>query len=99
MGRGVAATSGATARMTGGVEHVTRFEANLLRLLYFFLRREPPERALPLLEHRCERPPCLKPNAVRLVRDALSKGCVHLLATRGGWRKERFLRDEQPRDG
>jgi hypothetical protein len=85
--------------MAEGVEHVTRFEANLLRLLYFFLRREPPERALPLIENRCDRPACLKPNAVRLIRDALSKGCVHLVASRGGWRKERFLRREQPREG
>jgi len=71
---------------------VSRFEANLLRLLWYFLRREPPERALPLLEDRCAAPPCLNRNAVELVKDALTKGCVFLLAQRGGWRRERFLR-------
>jgi hypothetical protein len=71
---------------------VSRFEANLLRLLWYFLRREPPERALPLLEDRCAAPVCLNRNAVELVKDALTKGCVFLLAQRGGWRRERFLR-------
>lgn len=33
--------------------------------------------------------------AVRLTQDALAKGCVALLATRGGWREERHLRDGQ----
>ncbi len=77
------------------MESVSRFEANLLRLLYFFLRREPPERALPLLQARHTQPPCLHSNAVRLVRQALARGCVLLLAQRGGWRKERFLRGER----
>jgi len=81
------------------METVSRFEANLLRLLYFFLRRELPERALPIIEGRCEPPPCLKPGAVRLIRDALGKGCMHLVATRGGWRKERHLRGDQVREG
>src|SRR5438105_14767605 len=81
------------------MQNVSRFEANLLHLLYYFLRREPPERALALVENRCDAPACLSPGAVRLVRDALGKGCPHLLATRGGWRKERFLRGEQVRDG
>jgi hypothetical protein len=71
---------------------VSRFEANLLRLLYYFLRREPPERALPLVEQRLPPPPCLSRGAVNLVRDALGKGCTHLLAQRGGWRRERHLR-------
>jgi hypothetical protein len=81
------------------MQTVSRFEANLLHLLNYFLRREPPERALPLVENRCAVPPCLAPGAVRLVRDALAKGCSYLLAQRGGWRKERFLRGEQGRDG
>src|SRR5579871_5507368 len=78
---------------------VTRFEANLLRLLWYFLRREPPERALPLLENRCTPPPCLNRNAVMLVQDALTNGCVFLLAYRGGWRRERFLRGDRPVTG
>ena len=79
--------------------NVSRFEANLLRLLWYFLGREPPERALPLLENRCTAPPCLHRNAVHLIQDALSKGCVFLLARRGGWRRERFLRSERVIEG
>src|SRR5262249_42796507 len=69
-----------------------RFEANLLRLLYFFLKREPAERALPLLDQRAAAPPCLSRAAVELVQDALAKGCTTLLTRRGGWRDERHLR-------
>jgi hypothetical protein len=81
------------------MQSVSRFEANLLRLLYFFLRREPPERAVPLLQSRHPRPPCLHAGAIRLVRDALARGCVLLLAQRGGWRKDRFLRGERVVEG
>lgn len=81
------------------MQSVSRFEANLLRLLYYFLRREPPERALPLLEQRLAMPPCLSRTAVNLVQDALGKGCVFLLAQRGGWRRERHLRGEQIKEG
>ena len=78
---------------------VSRFEANLLRLLAYFLRREPIERAMPLLKNRCQAPPCLSRGAVELVQDALAKGCVHLLAKRGGWQNERFLRNGQVVEG
>jgi len=81
------------------MQTVSRFEANLLRLLYFFLRREPLERALPLIEPPRQPPACLSPTAIRLIQDALTKGCVHLLAERGGWRRERFLRNERPVEG
>src|SRR4051812_20827770 len=77
------------------MQSVSRFEANLLRLLYYFLRREPAERALPLVEQRLEAPSCLSRPAVRLVQDALAKGCTFLLAQRGGWRDERHLRGER----
>ncbi len=77
------------------MQTVSRFEANLLRLLYFFLRREPIERALPLVENRCQAPTCLSRGAVRLIEDALSKGCTFELGRRGGWRKERHLRGER----
>jgi hypothetical protein len=81
------------------MQSVSRFEANLLRLLWYFLLREPPERALPLLESRCAVPPCLHRNAILLIQDALAKGCVLLLARRGGWRRERFLRGDRAVDG
>jgi FtsH ternary system domain X6 len=81
------------------MQTVSRFEANLLRLLYYFLRREPFERVAPLLEARCEPPACLNRGAVRLVQEALAKGCTFLLAQRGGWRNERFLRGERAVSG
>lgn len=81
------------------MQNVTRFEASLLRLLYYFLRREPIERALPLIEARSEPPPCLGKGALRLVQDALAKGCTFLLAQRGGWRDEPFLRQMKQRSG
>jgi hypothetical protein len=81
------------------MQSVSHFEANLLRLLWYFLRRELPERVLPLLENRCNPPRCLNRNAVHLVQDALTKGCVALLARRGGWRRERFLRGERVVEG
>ena len=74
------------------MQNVSRFEASLLRLLYYFLRREPIERAIPLVEARSEAPRCLSQGAVRLVREALAKGGTFLLARRGGWRDERHLR-------
>jgi hypothetical protein len=77
------------------MQNVSRFEASLLRLLYYFLRREPPERALPLVEQRVEAPRCLSRPAVGLVKDALAKGSVFLLAQRGGWRDERHLRGDK----
>jgi hypothetical protein len=70
----------------------------LLRLLAYFLRREPPETARILIEDRCPAPPCLHRGAVELVKDTLAKGCVVRIA-RGGWRRERFLRGERVIDG
>lgn len=78
---------------------VNRFEANLLRLLQFFLRCVPPEQALTLVQNRCPVPKCLSRDAVELVQDTLAKGCVLVLARSGGWRRERFLRDGQAAEG
>lgn len=77
------------------MQTVSRFEANLLRLLYYFLRQEPIERALPLVENRCQAPACLSRTAVQLAQAALAKGCTFLLGQRGGWRHERHLRGER----
>src|SRR5262249_21694665 len=78
---------------------VSRFEADLLHLLYFFLRRLPREQGVPLLMARCERPRCLSRAAVELVQDALAKGCTVLLARAGGWRRERHLRQDRTVEG
>jgi hypothetical protein len=78
---------------------VSRFEANLLRILRFVLRQGPAEQALPLVLSRVARPPCLSRAAVELTQDSLAKGCVLLLARAGGWRKERFLRGDRVAEG
>jgi hypothetical protein len=71
---------------------VSRFEANLLRILHFFLGRLPGEQALPLVGTGCKAPACLRRPAVGLVQDALASGTALLLARAGGWRRERHLR-------
>jgi hypothetical protein len=81
------------------MKSVSRFEYNLLRLLHFFLRQAPLQQALPLLEAKLKRPRCLNRNAIDLVKDALGKGCVLLLARLGGWRRERHLRGEKIVEG
>jgi hypothetical protein len=78
---------------------VSRFEANLLVILQFFLRRVPGEQALPLLSQPCKRPRCLSRAAVELVQDMLAKGCMLLLAKAGGWRRARHLRGERIAEG
>ena len=77
---------------------ISRFESNLLRILYCFLGQARRAEALPLLARDVQRPRCLSRDAVELAQAALAKGCVCLLA-RGGWRRERFLRDEDVVEG
>lgn len=81
------------------MKSVSRFEANLLRLLHFFLQQAPVQQALPLLESKIDRPKRLSADAVELVKDALSKGCPVLLARLGGWCRERHLRNDRPAEG
>ncbi|MBY0525240.1 MAG: hypothetical protein K2R98_17670 [Gemmataceae bacterium] len=78
---------------------VSRFEANLLRVLHFFLKQAPKQQALPLVLHRSVAPPCLSRAAVDLVKDSLAKGSTLLLARAGGWRRERFVRGDDVAEG
>jgi len=78
---------------------VSRFEANLLRVLQLFLRRVPLEQALPVITGTMTQPPCLSRTCVELVQDHLAKGCPLVLARSGGWRRERFQRSEQVVEG
>jgi hypothetical protein len=71
---------------------VNRFEANLLRILHYLLRRASLEQARRCLETPLPAPMCLSRVAVELVQDTLAKGTMLLLAREGGWRRERFLR-------
>jgi hypothetical protein len=78
---------------------VSRFEARLLRILRFFLRREPAAAAVPLVFGRCPAPHCLGRAAVELIQDTLARGCVGLLARASGWRRGRQLRDGRVAEG
>lgn len=78
---------------------VSRFEANLLRILHCLLGHAPAAQAVPLLLQRTPAPPCLSATAVGLVEDALAKGCTLLLTREGGWRKVRHVRGETVSDG
>jgi hypothetical protein len=78
---------------------VTAFEGRLLRILHAVLRHAPADQAVPLVLERVPRPQSLSRGCVELVADSLAKGCMTFLARAGGWRRERFLRDGQPRDG
>jgi hypothetical protein len=81
------------------LRNVSPFEARLLRILYAVLKQAPAEQALPLVFERVPRPTGLSRACVDLVAESLAKGCMTFLAESGGWRRERFLRDGQPREG
>jgi hypothetical protein len=78
---------------------VSPFEGKLLRVLHCFLGQVPLEHALPVVAERASRPPALSRASVELVQESLGKGCLLYLVRAGGWRRDRFLRDGQPRDG
>lgn len=78
---------------------VSRFEYNLLRLLRFLLGHAPTDQAVPLLNAKLPAPPCLSPVCVKLVRETIAKGVVLHLVRAGGWRKQKFLRKNEPKDG
>jgi hypothetical protein len=78
---------------------VSPFEGKLLRVLHCFLGQVPLEQALPVVAEQAARPPALSRACVELVQESLAKGCLLFLARAGGWRRDRFLRDGQPRNG
>src|SRR5262245_15894407 len=78
---------------------VSRFEANLLRILRFILKQAPAEQAMRLVHDRFERPKCLSAAAVELVQDSLAKGTVLYLVRAGAWKRDRFLRGGDARFG
>jgi hypothetical protein len=71
---------------------VSRFEANLLRLLHCVMGRVPVEQVLPIVLGAARPPRCLSRDAILLAQEALAKGCVQWLARTGGWRRQRHLR-------
>ena len=61
---------------------ISRFEANLVKVLRGLVLQAPAQQILPLLAKPMARPKCLSRDAVELVQDALAKGCVQFLARR-----------------
>jgi anaerobic ribonucleoside-triphosphate reductase activating protein len=90
-------------RRPGGIRlemrSVSRFEADLLRVLHAVLGRAPVEGVLPVIAGRRKRPKCLGREAVGLVQEALGKGCVWRLACEGGWLPGRHLRGDRVATG
>lgn len=82
-----------------GPRQVSKFEFNLLRLLRFLLGHFPSDQGLQLARAAIGRPECLSPAAVDLVKDSLAKGCILFLVRAGGWRNDRYLRDNKPVGG
>jgi len=86
-------------READGPRPVSKFEADLVRVLRFCLGRFPAEDGYKLLRQAHARPACLSRNAVELVKDSLSKACVLYLVRAGGWRNDRYLRAGLPATG
>lgn len=78
---------------------VSRFESNLLRILQCFLGRIPLEHAFALIAKPLPRPNCLRRDAVELVKQNLSNGVVMLLTHGGGWTSQKYLRNDEVREG
>jgi hypothetical protein len=78
---------------------VSRFEYNLLRLARFAFGKLPPESAQALVDGKLPAPPCLTRTTINLLKDTLAKGTVLHLVRAGGWRDERFLKNQQPVNG
>lgn len=75
---------------------VSRFEANLLTILYAIIRERPISHAMLKIVQSSPQPDCLSRNAVELVQQALAKSVSLWLARSDGWQIERFLRDGSP---
>lgn len=81
------------------MKSLSRFEANLMAILYAILGERSPSSVLMQLEHAQERPSCLTRGAVDMAEEALRKGMVRWLASIQGWQKEKFLRRGEPSQG
>lgn len=81
------------------VHSVSRFEANLLSILYAVLGYRGGGPWMSKILQPMPQPKCLSRDTVRLVEQALAKGMSLWLASADGWRVERFLRNEKPVSG
>jgi hypothetical protein len=82
-----------------GPRQVTKFEFNLLRILRFLVGHFPADQGLQLVRTPVTRPECLSGGAVELVKDTLGKASVLFLTRAGGWRNDKYLRNNTPAPG
>src|SRR4051812_49120551 len=82
-----------------GPRQVSKFEFNLLRVLRFLVGHFPADQGLQLVRTSVTRPECLSEAAVHLIKDTLAKASVLFLVRDGGWRNDRYLRQNQPVGG
>ena len=82
-----------------GPRQVSKFEFNLLRILRFMVGHFPADQGMQLVRAAMSRPDGLGDGAVELVKDTLKKACVLFLVRQGGWRNDKYLRDNQPTPG
>jgi hypothetical protein len=78
---------------------VSPFEDRLIKIARAIVGQSPIDTALPLVAERVPRPTALSPAAASLLSETLTSGAILHLARVGGWRRERFLRNGQPREG
>jgi hypothetical protein len=82
-----------------GPRQVTKFEFNLLRILRFLVGHFPADQGLQLVRTAINKPECLSRGAVDLVKDTLGKASVLFLTRAGGWRNDKYLRNNTPQSG
>jgi hypothetical protein len=82
-----------------GPRQVSKFEFNLLRILRFLVGHSPADVGLQLVRTAVAKPECLTAGAVDLVKDTLSKASVLYLTRAGGWRNDKYLRNNAPAPG
>ncbi len=82
-----------------GPRQVSKFEYNLLRILKFLVGHFPADQGLQLVRTATTKPECISVGAVDLVKDVLSKALVLFLTRAGGWRNDKYLRNNTPASG
>jgi hypothetical protein len=83
----------------GNTRIVSPFEANLITITRHLMHQPVPGDARVMIREKMPRPQVLSENAIHLLKDTLSKGCVLFLVRQGGWRNERFLQEGKPLEG
>ena len=87
------------ARKMSHVKQVSEFEFNLLRILKFIYKSYPLSSGAQLIKTKIVNKEPLSDEALHLIKDILSKGTVLFLVRSGGWRNDKYLKDNHPVEG